>query len=264
MRAVVDGVEIAYDLAGRGPAVLLLHAFPLASSMWEPQIEELRGRHQVLRFDVRGFGASAPGAGPLTMERIADDAAGLLDLLGITRVALVGCSMGGYAALAFARRHGDRLAALVLQDTRAEADTEQAQRNREAQAARVLSDGPLALATELLPRLLGETSHRERPHLVRQVRDWILSAPPQAVASALAGLAARPDSLALLPRIGVPALVLVGEEDVITPPAAAEAMASRLADARCTRIPRAGHLANLENPAAVNAALGQFLAGANL
>jgi 3-oxoadipate enol-lactonase len=261
MKVRIDGSEIAYEVDGNGPAVLLLHAFPLASYMWQPQVEALRATHRVLRFDARGFGESAAGSGPLTMERIADDAAALLERLGIERAALVGCSMGGYAAFAFARRHPARLAALVLQDTRAGADTEEARQNRHALAARVLREGPEALVTAFLPKLLGETSQRERPELLARVRARILAVSPTAAADALAGLAARADSTPALAGIRVPALVLVGEEDLITPATEAEAMAAAIAGARYLKVPLAGHLANLENPAPVNAALIEFLSG---
>ena len=119
MKAKIAGTELNYEVEGKGPAVLLLHAFPLGLFMWERQAEALRKTHTVVRFDGRGFGASPPGDALLTMERIADDAAALLDHLGLSQAIVGGCSMGGYAAFAFARRHPTRLRALVLQDTRA-------------------------------------------------------------------------------------------------------------------------------------------------
>ena len=259
MNATIDGVEIAYDDRGRGPAVLLLHAFPLAASMWDAQAEALSATHRVVRFDARGFGGSGVGAGPLTMERIADDGAALLDLLGIEKAAVGGCSMGGYAAFAFVRRHPQRLAGLVLQDTRAGADTTEAMANRAALAAKVLAEGAPAAVEALLPKLVGETTHRERGDLVARVRQRILAASPQGIASALHGLARRADSRETLPTISVPALVLVGAEDVLTPPAEAVTMAAAISRARLDVIPNAGHLANLENPDAVNAALLAFL-----
>ncbi len=259
MNATIDGFEIAYDDRGRGPAVLLLHAFPLAGSMWDAQAEALSPTHRVVRFDAQGFGGSGVGAGPLTMERIADDGAALLDLLGIEKAVVGGCSMGGYAAFAFVRRHPQRLAGLVLQDTRAGADTTEAKANRAALAAKVLAEGTPAAVEALLPKLVGETSHRERGDLVARVRQRILAASPQGIANALHGLARRADSRETLPTIAVPALVLVGAEDVLTPPVEAATMAAAISRARLDVIPKAGHLANLENPAAVSAALLAFL-----
>jgi 3-oxoadipate enol-lactonase len=260
MKATIDGVEIAYEVTGAGPTLLLLHAFPLGLSMWDAQVAALSATHRVVRFDARGFGGSAPGEGPLTMERIADDGAALLDLLGIERAVVGGCSMGGYAAFAFVRRHRQRLAGLVLQDTRAGADTAEAMANRAALAARVLAEGAAAAVEAFLPKLVGETTHRERPDLVAGLRERILATSPQGIANSLHGLASRADSRGTLPTIAVPTLVLVGAEDVLTPPSEATTMAAAIPRARLDVIPRAGHLANLESPAAVNAALRAFLA----
>jgi 3-oxoadipate enol-lactonase len=147
----------------------------------------------------------------------------------------------------------------VLQDTRAGADTEEGKAGRAALAAKVLAEGSAAAASAFLPKLLGETTHRERAALVASLRERILASSPQAIADALHGLAARADSRPMLAEVGVPTLVLVGAEDVLTPPAESEAMAAAIAGARLEVVPRAGHLANLERPDAVNAALRAFL-----
>ncbi len=228
MKARIGGVEIEYEATGAGPALLLLHAFPLGLFMWEPQAEALAATHRVVRFDARGFGGSAAGNGPLTMEAIADDGAALLDHLGIERATVAGCSMGGYAALAFVRRHPQRLTGLVLQDTRAGADTVEAKANRATLAAKVRAEGPGAAVEAFLPKLLGETTHRERPELAARLRERILATSPQGIANALHGLAARADSRETLPTIAVPTLVLVGAEDVLTPPSEATTMAAAI------------------------------------
>jgi pimeloyl-ACP methyl ester carboxylesterase len=260
VKARIDDAEIEYDARGEGAPLLLLHAFPLGLFMWEAQVEALSATHRVVRFDARGFGGSAAGDGPLTMERIADDGAFLLDHLGIEKAVVGGCSMGGYAAFAFVRRHPQRLAGLILQDTRAGADSVEARANRATLAAKVLAEGASAAVEAFLPKLLGETTHRERPALVASVRERILGTPQQGIANALHGLAARADSRETLPTIAVPTLVLVGAEDALTPPPEAATMAAAIPRARLDVIPAAGHLANLENPGAVNAALSAFLA----
>jgi pimeloyl-ACP methyl ester carboxylesterase len=193
------------------------------------------------------------------MERIADDAAALLDHLGISKAVVVGCSMGGYAAFAMVRRHPDRLRGLVLQDTRAGADSEEARTNRHRLAERVLREGAGPVAEAFLPKLLGETTHRERPALVAQIRETILRTPPRGIADALAGLAARADSFPTLREIGVPTLLVCGAEDVLTPLADSEAMQRGIKGSRLEVIPRAGHLSNLENPEAYDRVLSEFL-----
>lgn len=253
------GGSLHYESRGEGMAVLLLHAFPLGLAMWDPQASAFGSTHQVIRFDARGFGGSAPGDGMLTMERIADDALALLDELAVQRVFLVGLSMGGYAAFAFYRRHSERVAGLVLADTRAEADTPEGRRSRSQLAERVRKEGPAAAAEAFLPNLLGETSQRERPALVARVREMILANPAQGIVDGLMGLAARADSASTLREIRVPTLVLCGSEDTLTPPEQAEAMATAVRGGHLEVIPKAGHLASLENPEAFNTALSLFL-----
>jgi 3-oxoadipate enol-lactonase len=256
----VAGAELACEVSGTGPALLLLHAFPLGFAMWEPQAAALAEAYQVVRFDCRGFGGSPPGDGLLTMERIADDAAGILDHLGIPSAAIVGVSMGGYAAFALVRRHPERIRALVLADTRAGADAPETKATRAAQAEKVRREGAGAIADAALPKLLGATSHRERPELVARVRQIIEANSPRGITDALAGLAARADSTPMLREIGVPTLVVVGEEDAITPVAEAEALQRGIAGSHMAVIPRAGHLSSLENPDEFNRQVRSFLA----
>jgi 3-oxoadipate enol-lactonase len=260
MIARVAGTQLRYEAEGRGPAVLFLHAFPLGLFMWDAQAAALRADHTVVRFDCRGFGSSPPGDGLLTMERIADDGAALLDHLDVERAVVAGCSMGGYAALAFVRRHADRLRGLVLQDTRAAADGEDARKNRALLGEKVLSEGAGAAAEAFLPRLVGATTQRENPALVESLRARIQATSPRGIRDALAGLAARADSTPTLREIRVPTLVVCGEEDVLTPPAEARALQAAIPGSRLALVPGAGHLANLEQPEAFNAALRGFLA----
>jgi 3-oxoadipate enol-lactonase len=255
----VSGAEIAYEARGQGLPVLFLHAFPFDLTMWEAQAKALEERHTVVRFDCRGFGGSPPGDGLLTMERIADDAVALLDHLGISRPVVCGLSMGGYAAFAMVRRHPDRLKGLVLADTRAGADGAEARQRRSALAERVRREGVSPAAEAFVPLLLGATSQARRPELVEHVRELILGTSPRGVCDALAGLAARADSTPTLREIRVPTLVVCGEEDTLTPVAEAETMAEAIPGSRLEVIPEAGHLANLEDPEAFNAALRAFL-----
>jgi 3-oxoadipate enol-lactonase len=256
----VAGAELACAASGTGPALLLLHAFPLGLAMWEPQAAALADAHRVVRFDCRGFGGSPPGDALLTMERIADDAAGVLDHLGIPSAAVCGISMGGYAAFALVRRHPERIRALVLADTRAGADSAETKATRAEQAEKVRREGARAIADAALPKLLGVTSLRERPELVARVRQIIEANPPRGITDALAGLAARADSTATRREVRVPTLVLVGEEDAITPVAEAEALQHGIAGSHMAVIPRAGHLSSLENPDEFNRQVRSFLA----
>jgi 3-oxoadipate enol-lactonase len=257
--ARIGGADLAYDVRGTGQALLLLHAFPLGLVMWEPQARAFAATHQVIRFDARGFGGSPPGDGLLTMEKIADDAVALLDHLGVSQAVVCGLSMGGYAALALVRRYADRLKGLVLADTRAGADSVEARAARAAQADTVRKRGSAAIADAVLPKLLGETTHQQRPELVARLRETIAANPPRGIADALAGLAARADSAPTLREIRVPTLVVCGAEDAITPLAESEALVRGIAGSRLEVVPQAGHLSSLENPEGFNGALRKFL-----
>jgi 3-oxoadipate enol-lactonase len=260
--ARIAGTTIHYDVRGKGPAVLFLHAFPLNLTQWDEQAQALEASHRVVRFDARGFGGTSPGDGLLTMERIADDAAALLDHLEIPSATVCGLSMGGYAAFAFVRRHPSRLKALVLADTRATPDSEEGRRTRAEQADRVRKEGPPAIADAFLPKLVGETTHKERPQVVARVREMILGGSSRGIADALAGLAARADSRPTLREVRVPTLVVCGAEDALTPVADSEAIQAGIPGSRLVVIPRAGHLSNVEDPPAFTAALKELLAGA--
>ena len=262
-KARIGGGDIAYETRGTGPAVLLLHAFPLGLAMWDPQARALASSHQVIRFDARGFGGSPPGDGLLTMERIADDAVGLLDHLGLSGAVVCGLSMGGYAAFALVRRHPDRLKALVLADTRAGADTDAQRSARAAQADKARKEGSAAIADAVLPKLVGETSQTRRPELIARLKEMIAANPPRGIADALAGLAARADSTPTLREVRVPTLVVCGSEDVLTPPAESEALVRGIAGSRLEIVAEAGHLSSAENPEQFNAALTRFLTGLN-
>ena len=246
---------------GTGLPVLLLHAFPLSSAMWLSQRETLASSYRVLTPDQRGFGGS-----PLrddeepSLDRVVDDLAALLDGKGIDRVVLGGCSMGGYVAMAFLRRHADRAIGLVLSDTRAGPDDEAGAANRERIAQLVLDDpSSPVLLDEVLPKLVGTTTNESRPLIFGRVRALVRAAPPAAVAWAQRAMAARPDSADILHNYDKPALVVVGEEDVLSPPAAAEEMAGLLPNATLVRVPQAGHLPAVETPDEFNAALIEFL-----
>jgi pimeloyl-ACP methyl ester carboxylesterase len=255
-------VELHAESTGAGPALLLLHAFPLSARMWDDVRPALSQAGRLITPDLRGFGGSPVAGAEQTpsLDAMADDVAALLDRLGLDRVVLGGLSMGGYVAMAFLRRHRDRVRALVLADTKAGADSAAARDNRERIARTVLAEGsPRVLVDDVLPGLLGDTTKRERPAVVERVRRLIEAAPPAAVAWAQRAMAARPDSTQTLAHTHVPALVVVGAEDTLSTAADAQTMARALTDARVVVVPGAGHLTAVETPADFAAAVGEFL-----
>jgi pimeloyl-ACP methyl ester carboxylesterase len=255
MRLRRDGVEIAWSSVGAGPALLLVHAFPLDRTMWNDTAEALAARHRVITFDVRGFGESQL-AGAASLETIADDAAAVLDAAGAPMAAVGGLSMGGYVALAFARRHASRLAALVLADTRAAADPPDGKRARDEAIARMRSDGVEAFVAPQPARLL---SPGASPALRDRALAIMRRQSADGIANALAAMRDRPDRTDELAGLSCPTLVLVGSADALTPPAEARSLAARIRGARLHELDGAGHLSNLEAPAAFHAALAGFL-----
>ncbi|MEV2269022.1 alpha/beta fold hydrolase [Nonomuraea africana] len=245
--------------AGTGVPVVLLHAFPLSSAMWLAQREGLAASCQVITPDLRGFGGSRLGEDEPSIDLMADDVAALLDAEGVERAVIGGQSMGGYVTMAFCRRHPDRVLGVILADTKASQDTDEARQNRERIARQVLADGTDVLVEEVLPGLLGQTTKERRAMVFGRVRGLVQAAPPGAVAWAQRAMAGRPDSFDTLAALKAPALVIVGEEDRLTTRDDAEAMLRAVPDGRLTVIERAGHLSAVEQPEAFNAAVAAFI-----
>ncbi len=258
-RMTVNGVSLAVEVRGNGPAVLLIHGYPLDRTLWAPQLAGVEG-HRLIAPDLRGLGLSdAPDLG-YSMPTYADDLAALLEALQVDEVVLVGLSMGGYVAFEFLRRHRARVRALVLFDTRADADQPEVRRARDQQASLAREQGAAAVAAHLLPRMLAPGAAQSMPHVVERVRGMMLAAPVAGMAGALAAMRDRGDSTALLATLDdLPTMIVVGEEDTMTPVELARSMASAVPGARLEVVPDAGHLPPLEAPAAVNALLADFL-----
>lgn len=258
MIAVVDSLEMGYDDVGTGLPMLLVHAFPLNRTMWAPQVSALVERCRCIAADFRGFGESSVRP-PYSIEQYADDLAHLLDVLHIDKVVLAGCSMGGYAAFAFWRRHRHRVRALVLADTRAGADSDKALARRRELIEIARTEGSTAIANLQIAGMVGKTTREKQPDTYDAVHRMIAQAPVEGIVGALEAMMLRADSTALLGSIDVPTLIVVGDEDALTPVKEARAMHERVAGSRLEVITQAGHLASMERPAAFNHVLTEFL-----
>ncbi len=259
-RTRVEGLELAYRAHGVGPTLLLLHAFPLNQRMWEPQVEALADKCHVVTVDLPGFGASQSTDGDLDIDQLADIVAAFASRLGHERFVLGGLSMGGYIALALARRHPERLRGLILADTRAGADTPEGSERRLKQVEEIEHAGLKGLAESFPHTVTTPATALDRPELLEQLRHWIAETNPAAVTGALKMMARRPDATPVLAGLQVPTLVLVGETDSLTPPSEAEKLAAAIPGATLVRIPAAGHLSSLEAPKAFNRAVLDFMA----
>jgi 3-oxoadipate enol-lactonase len=253
---------MAYDdTGGSGAALVLLHGFPFDRSMWEGQAEALGGEFRIVAPDLRGLGETPLGTDAVSIEAMAEDVAALLDELKLESVLLGGLSMGGYVAFEFFRKFPERVRALVLADTRPQADTEEGRRAREENAQRALKEGMAPIVESMLPKLLSAETRERGGELLERVRLMMLRTSPEGAAAALRAMASRRDQTDLLPSIKVPTLIVVGNEDVVTPPADAEAMNEKIEGSRLVVVEGAGHLSNVERPGEFNRALFEFIEG---
>ncbi len=237
--------------------LVLIHAFPMGAAMWRPQLDAAPG-WRIVTPPLPGFDGR-PLTAEQTMDSYARDVLANLDDMGIERAVFGGLSMGGYVIFGILRQAPERVAGLVLADTRTSIDNpdRRAARQRSIELAR--RSGPAAIADEMIPGILGRTTHAERPDVVARVRALIEAQPAETIAAALEAMMTRPDSAAVLERVHVPATIIVGDEDTVTPVADAEQMHRAIRGSTLATIPRAGHMANLEEPAAFNAAMRTFL-----
>ncbi|HEY3011631.1 MAG TPA: alpha/beta fold hydrolase [Gemmatimonadales bacterium] len=258
-RLMVHGVNLAVEVRGEGPAILFVHGYPLDRTIWREQVDALEGYHRIAP-DLRGMGQSdAPDLG-YSMAIYAADLAALLDVLGVGEVVLCGLSMGGYIAFEFLRNWRSRVRGLVLMDTRAEADTPEGRRARDAAAATAREGGAAAVAEAMLPKMLAPATLAEHLNTVERVRALMAGMPVAGIIGALAAMRDRAGSESLLPTLaGVPTLIVVGEADSLTPPDQARAMAEAIPGARFAVIPGAGHLPPVEQPSATTERLREFL-----
>ncbi len=260
MKIQINGYEMNYRASGQGWPVLLIHGYPLNSRLWQPQLDGLAGAARLIAPDLRGHGNSQTVPGPYSMDLLADDCAALLDALHIHEPVVVdGLSMGGYIAMAFARRHPERLAGLVLTATRAGADSEAGKAGRDQAAAQARQQGVGAIVEAMLPKLLAPDNFQNRPDLVAEARAIMSNTSLEGVLGDLAGMKARPDSTESLKQVRVPTRIILGAEDQIIPQAEGRAMLSALPDAGMDVVPGAGHLVNLEQPEAYNELLRDFV-----
>ena len=259
-KLTVNGATLNVLDEGKGPVVLFVHGFPLNHKMWAPQIEALRDKYRVIAPDLRGFGESSVSPGTVTMRQFADDLAGVLDELGIKEpITFCGLSMGGYIAWQFVENYPKRLKALILCDTKASPDNEEAAQNRHKLAESVLKNGAEVVAQAMPEKLFAKQTLEENKAIVDQCKQMMLETDPEGIAAALRGMAERPDMSALLPSIELPTLIIVGEEDQITTVEEMSKMAEAIPQATFLKVETAGHMAPLEEPEIVNPAIKEFL-----
>jgi 3-oxoadipate enol-lactonase len=263
MKVMLNNTQIAYSDHGIGLPVIFLHAFPLNRTMWDGDIAGLLNeqRYRLVSLDWRGFGESdAPGEGEVsTMDLLASDVVALMDHLGVEQAVLCSLSMGGYVAFACLRQYAQRIAGLILADTRPAADPPDRRASREEVARVAETQGTAAIADLQLPRLISDYTRQHDPSVETRIRQMINAATQSGIAAASRGMARRVDAGDLLAGISCPTLVVMGQQDALIPPFEAQAYAERIPGAQFVVIPNAGHLSNLEQPDTFLAAVSTFL-----
>ena len=258
MRLTSDDAEFYYEIMGDGPPVFLLHAFPANHQLCVPVADMLASRYRVILPDLRGHGDSTPGQGPATMDKHAADLLRLCDAEHVGRAVFAGVSIGGYVLFEFWRRHRERVAALILCNTKAAPDNDQARADRLKSADDVEQHGPATFLDGMAAKLVGATTRTNRPDLQAAARKLMAKMSAPGIAAVQRGMAARPDSLLTLATINVPALIVGGEED-ITPLADLQAIQQGIRGSQITVIPKAGHYAIFERPDEVGRVIRKFL-----
>jgi pimeloyl-ACP methyl ester carboxylesterase len=254
-----DDAEIFYEIRGSGPPVVLLHPFPSHHEFWHPIALALESRYRLILPDLRGHGESEIGEGPALMRKHARDIARVLDAAGVGKAAFVGCSIGGYILFEFWRSFRERVTSLTLCDTRPQADTAEARANRLKSAATVVEQGTEPFIETMIPKLMGRTTLNTRPDVVEGARAMMRKMSAENISLVLRGMAERPDSVADLKTINVPALLVIGDEDVLSPVADGELMRQNIPGSQLKVVSKGGHYSPWEQPEAVGTVLRQFL-----
>ncbi len=258
MRATLNGIKVAYTDEGKGPALFFVHGFPLNRGTWSRQVGAFKAKHRIIAPDLRGLGGTEATDAPVSMSRYAEDLFALMQHLELGPVTLVGHSMGGYVALAFAKAYPQALQGLVLVGTRSGADTAEGAAARRDLAEKVKKEGTAIVVEAMAPKMLSAQNHD--PGMAAAVRGFMLPSGPKGVVGALLGMAERPDMGACLGQIRVPTLVVTGADDTIIPPSESEALAKAIPNAQLNLIPAAGHLVAFECAEAFNEVLRVWMA----
>jgi 3-oxoadipate enol-lactonase len=256
----VNDHTVSYDDFGKGKIpVIFIHGFPFDKSSWHPQLDALKHAHRVIAYDIRGFGKSAPGEAKAGIPLFADDLIQFMDVLGISRAILCGLSMGGYIVLDVIQRFPGRVEAIILCDTQCTADTPEAKDKRTAAIEDIKVSGLIDFAHTFIPQIFCQYTMDTKKDLVAKMTKVVLSNSADAVTGTLQALMQREDKCGVLNKIGVPALIICGREDRLTPPLKAQFLFDNIKNAEIQIIEIAGHLSNLEQPEVFNQHLADFI-----
>ena len=261
IRIAINNLMVSYSDHGPedAPVIIFIHGFPFNKSMWNMQMDALKDNYRVIAYDIRGHGNSDPGIDDFFIELFVNDLLRLMEKLRIEKSILCGLSLGGYIALNAVLKYPDRFDGLILNDTQCIADTPEIKENRCIAIIRIMKNGVEQYADESIKNLFAPESFTKKKNVIAVVKEMMISTPEQSLCNTLHALAERKETCTRLQEINIPVLIMVGKEDKITPLAAARLMHEKIQDSTLKVIAHAGHVANMENPAAFNHHLVRFV-----
>ena len=261
IKITANNITVTYNDEGpeNAPVIIFIHGFPFSKEMWNKQIDELKGKFRVIAYDVRGHGNSWSGTDDFSIELFVKDLLSLMDTLEIEKTALCGLSMGGYIALNAIENHPHRFDSLILCDTSCSADSPEAKEKRMKAIEGIWENGIEKFADDSIKNFFASESFIKKKDVIAGVREIMIGTTEKSVIRTLLALSNRKETCTTLWKIKVPVLILVGEEDKITPPEAAQFMHEEINGSVMSVIENAGHLSNLENPDQFNQQLKRFL-----
>ena len=255
-----NGIVFNYDDSGVGDIpIVFIHGFPFDKSMWEPQINYFKLNYRVISYDIRGYGKTTSDERVLDMNLFADDLISFLDALHIDRAVVCGLSMGGYILLNALNRYPEKFTAVILSDTQCIGDSAETKEKRKKSIASIEEKGLTEFASAFVKNVFFKDSYEENLKIINKIEDVILSTSNQTVTGTLNALAQRRDMCFCLSEILIPALIIVGEEDSVTPPAQAQQLKDNIPGSKLFIIPKAGHMSNIEQPELFNKYVNNFL-----
>ncbi len=261
MKITINDIAVNYSDEGEkgAPAVIFIHGFPFNRSMWNMQLKALKDSCRVISYDIRGHGTSDPGNEIFSIELFVKDLLALMDALKIKKAVLCGLSMGGYIALNAIENYPERFIALMLCDTTCIADTPEVKEKRMNAIESIRKNGVEKYAEESIKNFFAPESITVKYNEIDAIRGMIVKTSEQTLLKTLLALSVRKETCSKLSEIRVPVLIMVGKEDKITPPAAAQFMHEKIKGSSLHILEHAGHLSNMENPGEFNSTLMTFI-----
>ncbi|MGH2574401.1 MAG: alpha/beta fold hydrolase [Ignavibacteria bacterium] len=258
----IYGLNVTEHGENNSQAIIFIHAFPLCNRMWDPQAEYFKTKYRVVVYDLRGFGHSEINDGQFPVDSHVDDLNSIIDKLNINKPIICGLSMGGYIALRALEMNQDKFKAVILSDTKAEADANAAKIKRAEQIKLIKSGGKNNFFEGFINNALSESTlkgNEEKQKIVKFLKEMMGWQSDTGICAGLMTLAARTDTTDSLEKVKIPALILVGENDKLVPPEFSKLMNEKITNSKLERIPESGHFPNLENPEAFNRAIENFI-----